>query len=1732
MVYNCIERSPDYTLEYFSIDQIDISHFAATGRVRCLTDAPGVDCGDFDFWVFNWHFVTMAAHLDPAVIAGLHGAKFTIVLELAPGDPLKLVPPGVFDGYIALDPDAPTAGGIYPFCRPLPGEPLNPPPTGRSTPVIGSFGFGTPGKGFELLVEAANRAFETAIIRVNVPIGTYVFTEGLHRRNYVQHIESVCKRIAKPGIEVRFTRDFMSPDELVSWCGENDLNCFMYTRCQPGLSATTDQAIISGRPLLTSSNDTFRHIHRYIPPYPIFGLREAMETTTAAVQALQRDWSRGTFSATFHRMLADFGLIGRPVSEGQSSVRGDPAVKTILIIPRYSRPYLGIRDYSVRLRDALGRSPDFRLVLLENAEPVAVKAELLLEPPDVAILVDMPNPDEELRRLLEGVPLKISVSRDWSDDAVAADGTYQVRQTPIVPFYTFAVALSEAPAIWLVGFSAAHSRLEDVVLRILVERPGARIRIAIPDMWDTALEARVISLRQLHNATEAQISFETLPHAGDQVIELIGADSMAIFAYDPRYAEELEAYSALALATERPVFFTRYATFPDHGGTGYFIEDVSIDEAINFGVAAQIGVLHDFGEWQMAKRLGAAIKAGMDSPKPAPFASLPLPITVASLPPPIENEALTVSDDGGTQTIGLEQLLALHGRGFVDSAFREFAGRPPTPEELMLRLRQLSQGESKAAIAVEMYLSMGRGRPRPSGLDNLIRRHKMLDLPVVGPLLQKLGWQVAASEVDPSFGTLEHELLNIELAQAATEWRTVSEDKAPAISLSSSGRPGRSIRMLLIGTVETLSFGVGGLTTAFARAVYARDEALRMVVWDNAPKRLRMAKLSELRAAGLPEDSSRGLTYLGAEDESVLLEPGDGGEFGWLIVLDNLRLPEKLSLVEMDVMLEARRIGLRSAFAFHGADPLRLPNHAGAVSASYELFMQSLLLADLIISPSQDTGDDLRDFFIQHQLADFWPPVHVIRPPVSAALESEWSDYLRRMNGALTEASDRSRHLRRLYVLLDSKARTSRPSFEAHLVAGLTAMGVAVIPADWDEGLGRLAPIDFSQPSTSGQGILWSDWIEPGQADAPKWVLCPDNRLAAMEYLPDYARRCGLRVAAILRDSPTSVEHSGVSSSAPFSHFAALTQCDKVFATSEDQFEDFYLRLLASRRKFHSADHRLALVLSPPCWGVSGAGPVGRNKPRDKIEVRVRIPRTRPVDLGILAAALSDVSARSLGRIRFEFAGTAAHPPAIIAGLANGNWLTVGALAVQSRETRRPDFVIFAGLDGASRSEVEECLASGTPCLTHTSGTSHVRPGLDVTDFSDRAAITEAIFKMAEPGWLDCLAEEARSANTRTWMDYAGDLVLQMATDRLRDVVEIGMPPEPGKDIYVRLPNLRRRPKLSICISTYNRAGWIAWNLENLFSQIGAPGPDIEVLVVDNTSTDNTSDVANIYSNRPDFIYVRNPKNVGMLGNLAVTAQLARGEFVWILGDDDFARPPVIGNIRYILSEHPNTQLIYFNYGYTSLASADQVESLDALLNNFNVLEPDCPSEFATVSALAAKDENFYTAIYAFAARRDHAMRAYCQDTSGRIFSTMVSCIPSAYYILNYMPNSPAYWIGQASLVMNSNVSWADYGALLDLEHLPAAWDLAERMGTPAAEVDRRRANRLWLLEMMWRDIFQRDPHNNSAYFSAPRTLMRLKHLPEMDGYAPKLRAIYEEARARGHPAAQLETAKLFSAFA
>ncbi|MBV9827753.1 MAG: hypothetical protein JO001_19140, partial [Alphaproteobacteria bacterium] len=586
------------------MDTLDIGKFHAEGLLH-LNDAASIrEDETYDFYVFNWHFVTMASDIDPLAIKRLPVPKFTVVLELAPGDPLMLVPREVFDGYMVLDPTAEENGRLVAFPRPLEMDGREGRVFRGAVPTIGSFGFGTPAKGFELLVEAVNREFDKAIVRINIPHGQYVETDIIHRMPYAERVKDVCRQIAKPGIEVSFTNEFLSPTELVQWCTQNDLNCFMYTRALPGLSATTDQCIISGQPLLTLTNDTFRHIHRYIEPYPFQGLRKAIATTGKTVRLIQQEWSKERFQDKFHQMLSDAGIITMPHIE--KCVPHIAQTDSIFVISRNSPGADNPFDYARKIANSIGRSRQHQIRHISYESAVETLASLGPSGAAGIVFVDYDLAAcIQLDAIVSTLPCrKIIIPR--ADELRETEYPYTwanvviIPRLPIIPFHTTSAGLKTPARIVLLGFSANSALLQEIIQKVLGEVPTAEVVVEC-DAPDPAAVAK----KGTAPSGEAQphVSWAFLKSGDRSLPDYFGESSLIIANNDPARTQELESLISIAMVTERPVVFTRRGVFPQLLGRELYVEDHSIAEIIRMGMAAHIKVLYDFGEWTFATAL-------------------------------------------------------------------------------------------------------------------------------------------------------------------------------------------------------------------------------------------------------------------------------------------------------------------------------------------------------------------------------------------------------------------------------------------------------------------------------------------------------------------------------------------------------------------------------------------------------------------------------------------------------------------------------------------------------------------------------------------------------------------------------------------------------------------------------------------------------------------------------------------------------------------------------------------------------------------------------------------------------------------------------------------------------------------------------------------------------------------------------------------------------------------------
>jgi len=88
---------------------------------------------------------------------------------------------------------------------------------------------------------------------------------------------------------------------------------------------------------------------------------------------------------------------------------------------------------------------------------------------------------------------------------------------------------------------------------------------------------------------------------------------------------------------------------------------------------------------------------------------------------------------------------------------------------------------------------------------------------------------------------------------------------------------------------------------------------------------------------------------------------------------------------------------------------------------------------------------------------------------------------------------------------------------------------------------------------------------------------------------------------------------------------------------------------------------------------------------------------------------------------------------------------------------------------------------------------------------------------------------------------------------------------------------------VSIVIPTYNRAPWLARTIQSALDQTYA---SVEIVIVDDASSDETAVVVSRFADTR-LRYHRHAKQVGMVYNHESGLQLARGEFVVFLADDD-----------------------------------------------------------------------------------------------------------------------------------------------------------------------------------------------------------------------------------------------------
>ena len=113
-------------------------------------------------------------------------------------------------------------------------------------------------------------------------------------------------------------------------------------------------------------------------------------------------------------------------------------------------------------------------------------------------------------------------------------------------------------------------------------------------------------------------------------------------------------------------------------------------------------------------------------------------------------------------------------------------------------------------------------------------------------------------------------------------------------------------------------------------------------------------------------------------------------------------------------------------------------------------------------------------------------------------------------------------------------------------------------------------------------------------------------------------------------------------------------------------------------------------------------------------------------------------------------------------------------------------------------------------------------------------------------------------------------------------------------------------PLVSICIPTYNYAAFLPRAVQSALAQTHR---DVEVVVLDDASTDETPEVLSRYAGDERFSVRRAQVNVGLFANFNRCLEVARGDFVKVLCADDWLHPQSIEDALAVLDRHPSAAM-------------------------------------------------------------------------------------------------------------------------------------------------------------------------------------------------------------------------------
>ena len=157
---------------------------------------------------------------------------------------------------------------------------------------------------------------------------------------------------------------------------------------------------------------------------------------------------------------------------------------------------------------------------------------------------------------------------------------------------------------------------------------------------------------------------------------------------------------------------------------------------------------------------------------------------------------------------------------------------------------------------------------------------------------------------------------------------------------------------------------------------------------------------------------------------------------------------------------------------------------------------------------------------------------------------------------------------------------------------------------------------------------------------------------------------------------------------------------------------------------------------------------------------------------------------------------------------------------------------------------------------------------------------------------------------------------------------------------------MSNNPKISVIMSSYNRKDYIKEAIESILNQTYK---DFEFIIIDDCSKKETQDVIEQYAKNDErIIFLKNEHNMGPSNTRNRGFEIAKGEYIAIVDDDDICLPDKFEKQIEYLDKHPEITMLGtdietfgYNENIPSWVDLFDVNLISVLINFYN---PFCAS--------------------------------------------------------------------------------------------------------------------------------------------------------------------------------------------